>query len=244
MCKDHLGNVYKNVSIMCNAYGISLTEYCNRIHKGWDIRDVLTKECNTEILDVVYDHKGNAYSSLVSLCEAYGISVTVYLYRIKSGWSVQKALTYPVRRFKFKNKQPVYDFKGNAYNTQVDMCIHYGIDPSIYRYRIKAGWSVERALITPTKSVSILNGKGDIKYRGVRQYAQANNIGESCAYITNRQTRKPMNYECCLDHLGNWYATVADMCSQYNINKTTYYTRLRSGRSKEEALTSPLWSRK
>ena len=27
MCKDHLGNVYKNVSVMRDAYGISITEY-------------------------------------------------------------------------------------------------------------------------------------------------------------------------------------------------------------------------
>lgn len=237
MCKDHLGNVYKNVSVMCNAYGISITEYCNRVHKGWDISDVLTKECDTETLDVVYDHYGTAYSSIVSMCESYGVSVTVYLFRIKAGWSIKKALTTPTKRFNYKNKRPVCDFRGYAYNTQAEMCIHYGIDPSVYRTRIKAGWSVERALTTPTRSVTLISDTRGNKYRGVRQYAQANNIGQSSAYKNNRSRK---NHECCMDHLGNWYATVDAMCRHYCIQRSTYYTRLASGKSKEEALTTPV----
>lgn len=160
---------------MCNAYGISLTDYCNRVHKGWDLCDILTKECDTEILDIVYDHKGTAYSSIVNMCEAYGTSAQVYLSRIKLGWSVQKALTDHIKRRKFKNKKPVYDFKGNAYRTQVEMCIHYGIDPTIYRTRIKAGWSEERALTTPTRSISLINDKDGTKYNNESTITQEDN---------------------------------------------------------------------
>lgn len=43
----------------------------------------------------------------------------------------------------------------------------------------------------------------------------------------------------CLDHLGNKFKTISDMCKHYNISRSIYDHRIRAGWSKQDALTTP-----
>lgn len=45
----------------------------------------------------IQDHTGKEFSSITALCEYYGIERKTYCQRIKRGWSVEDALTLPVR---------------------------------------------------------------------------------------------------------------------------------------------------
>ena len=47
----------------------------------------------------VTDHKGVKFNSIKEMCEAWDITPATYSARIKQGWSMQIALTTPVRGF-------------------------------------------------------------------------------------------------------------------------------------------------
>ena len=46
---------------------------------------------------VCYDHLGEKYYSITSMCEHWGTARKVYEYRISHGWSQEKSLTTPPR---------------------------------------------------------------------------------------------------------------------------------------------------
>ena len=44
------------------------------------------------------DHLGNKYPTISKMCESYNIPVATYESRIGNSWSLEKALTTPLRR--------------------------------------------------------------------------------------------------------------------------------------------------
>lgn len=48
-------------------------------------------------LTVYYDHRGKYHASLAAMCDYYGINVATFKNRITRGWSLDDALTIPVR---------------------------------------------------------------------------------------------------------------------------------------------------
>lgn len=46
----------------------------------------------------VYDHKGQLYCSVERMCWQYGISTTAFYKRLQRGYTLEKALTLPVRK--------------------------------------------------------------------------------------------------------------------------------------------------
>lgn len=44
----------------------------------------------------------------------------------------------------------------------------------------------------------------------------------------------------CVDHLGNWYVSIKEMCRSYGIDCNTFQLRRKRGKSLEEALTAPI----
>lgn len=45
------------------------------------------------------DHLGNQYASIQDMCCAYNINYRTFSFRIRSGWDIKKALTYPDKHF-------------------------------------------------------------------------------------------------------------------------------------------------
>ena len=90
------------------------------------------------------DHTGKKYSSITEMCNAYGIKPETYSRRINTyKWSVQKALTTPVKP---NGGQYCYDHEGTRFKSESLMCKHWGINRKTYRYRRNNGLSVEEAL--------------------------------------------------------------------------------------------------
>ena len=102
---------------------------------------------NTNRIDIVYEGlHGDTYKSIASLAKAYNISYHGLWTRIKSGMPTQEAL-----KALLSARFTVKDHLGNLFDTENEMCRHWGIDSNIYRYRITHGWSMEKALTTPVK---------------------------------------------------------------------------------------------
>ena len=204
--KDHLGNVFIGLKTMCEHYGITTSAYYQRLRAGWTLEETLTTPIgdHTKKGIACKDHLGNEFSSIGDMLDHYGITRTVYGYRKKLGWTLEKILTTP-----FKVQDEIKDHLGNEYETVHDMASKYPCKTSeTYRSRRKTGMSVEKALMTP---------------------------------VAKRDYQKSRE---CFDYLGDRYETLKAMCDHYEIEPNTYKARRRRGMSVEEALTTPVERRK
>ncbi len=92
---DHLGNKYSSIRKMCNTYGISTATFYRRKDKlGMSLEDILTKDIRNNHFKTT-DHKGKVFDTKEDMCKAYNITSSRLDNRLKSGMSLEKALTTP-----------------------------------------------------------------------------------------------------------------------------------------------------
>ena len=97
----------------------------------------------------VYDHLGLFYPTEEAMANFYGMSWSTYHRRKNEGWTIEDALTTPLRTSGNTNGRNTYDHKGNHYNSVKEMCKAYNIDYGTFYKRLKKGWSIPKALLTP-----------------------------------------------------------------------------------------------
>ena len=156
---DHLGNKFKSLSQMLKHWGISPATYYNRTHKeGLSMEEALTKPiAKTYSFQEVTDHLGNKYRSLSLMARTYGIKPITLRDRLERGWSVREALTVPVDTSTHRKNVNVegirvQDHKGVWYNSYYELAKAYGLTIStLYGRLVRLGWSIEKALLTPTQ---------------------------------------------------------------------------------------------
>ena len=222
--KDHLGKTYDSMTEMCNAYGIALSTYINRINRGFTVEEALTfqkHKINPNIKPKwarsipIMDHHGVQYDSITEMFSSYGIKRSTYECRIKRGWTLEEALTTPKGENRpgtkrtSKNAKQAKDHLGITYKSITEMLSCYGLSLNIYNSRIKRGWTLEEALTTP---------KGEDRPNINRIYRRA---------IESK------------DHLGKTYKSITDMCKAHGISISRYVSRINKGWTIEEALTIP-----
>lgn len=139
------GKDYKSINAAAKAFDIpSATVYGRIYYQGLSIQDALTIKQN---LGGIYskDHKGNTYQNFKSMCKAWKIPPTRVAYRLDKGWTLEDALTKPV-------KGTCKDHLGNVYANYHDMCKAYNIKVSAFADRKRKGWSLEQALTLPLRT--------------------------------------------------------------------------------------------
>ncbi len=194
---------------------------------------------------MVSDHLGNKYKSIEDMCTHYSINPSTYKFRIKSGLSVENALTAPI------NKKTCIDHLGNVFDSLNKMCGFYGINANTYKTRIRAGKSIEEAL-TEKKKVPSDKGNSCVDHLGneYRSYAaMAKAYGVAASVVRDRIDRglkieEVLEKKEVADHTGRKYRSETQMCKAYGVHISVYKSRLSRGWSQEDALTkSPLDSR-
>ena len=205
---------------------------------------------------MVKDHLGNEYETKKELCKAYNISVYTVRNRLNNGFTLEDALTMPVKRGGGTREIYVecYDHLGNHFNTITAMCRYWNVNPVLYQNRMRIGWSVEDALTKPEKEMkkectdhlgnrfesisAMCNHYGTTKSRYSRLLKQ----GESLEYALTSKGFK-FKHQKCTDHEGNEFVSFAAMCKYWNIPETTYKHREEKGMTVKEILTTPIKKR-
>jgi len=132
MIKDHLGNEYINVDMMCAAHNITKEQYLINIRNNCDIEAALTSK--TEKRKHPIDHLGNEYRSINELCKTYGITKTTLRARSELGWTLKDILEHPESH---TVKIKMTDHEGNEFETQKDMLEYHNMSYTNYTYRRK-----------------------------------------------------------------------------------------------------------
>ena len=121
--RDHKGNLYPTLTAMTEAYGVPSLTYRGRIENGWDVERALTTPVRrVDRGKIVRDHKGKEYSSQTMMAEAYGIPYITYRARLRYGWSLEKALTTPVKGLCLPERKG----EGAAWPEEEEECLEEG----------------------------------------------------------------------------------------------------------------------
>ena len=260
---DHTGQEFPSVNAMCEHWGISANAFDYRFKvKKLSLEKSLTNKLRKR--KGVYDHLGREFSTASEMCKYWGVRFTTYKRRLKTGYSLEEALTkgrYEERRVlntegqtdtrkekavevsktsKLKDKnlvktRNVLDHLGNSYPSVSVMCKVYGVSYITYHNRMKRGWTLEERLLGKESYVEDYIGQ---KFPSILEMCKF--YGVSSSTYLNRLSRGFTMKEALLgnvvDFQGNHFVTVKDMCKHWGINYQSYISRLRNGWSQEEAL--------
>lgn len=145
------------------------------------------------------------------------------------------------------------DHEGNHFRSMGAMAKYWELSPRLVYDRLyKLKWDVKRAL-TQDRTEQNQSNRTDHTGRefnsvkelckhykiGQHQYRELLKAGYTKEQILTKQVRLS-RYKACKDHKGKDYISLDAMCEAYNINKYTVITRLKNGKSLEEALTKPI----
>ena len=146
----------------------------------------------------------------------------------------------------------VKDHLGKEYRSERAMLRAYGIGRTNYATRIRKGWSMEKALTTPSKYTGDTKVKDHLgqeyktktemcKAYGVNYatYLRRKKKGMSTEEALTKPVKKRSKAETVTDHLGKKYPSIRAMAKAYGISHTTYTQRLENGMSVKDALTTP-----
>ena len=119
-------------------YGYTDEDIKKAVRMGYDLYEVkqLPKVIKT-------DHNGVEYPTMTAMAEAYGKNVTSVASRLKSGWTVEDALTKDIAK---KSTEEVKDHLGNVYTSKTEMAEAYGMALRTLELRLSSGLSLAGAL--------------------------------------------------------------------------------------------------
>lgn len=204
------------------------------------------------------DNIGNTFPSKKDMCLYHKVNYRAYISRIRSGKTIEQALR--PSKTKKPDKQ-VTDPWGNTFKNEKKMCEYHKVNYSTFLQRIKAGKTLAEAL-SPIKRKRRSQPKkipdpfGNYfptlidmcKYHKVSYVTYHKRIKEGKTMAEalkggDRRTTATKSKKGYPDHLGNHYATLKDLCTQYNITQAAYYNRKQLGWDLERILTTPCQSR-
>lgn len=229
---DHLGNVFPRIKDMCEFWKISYSVYHKRINEGMSQKDALeTKIQKNNICNIqnnknttTFDHCGNKFTSLTTMCNYWNKTSITYNSRINKGWTQENALTIPTKN---KNKQ-TQDHTGTSFESIDKMIKHWNVSKSAFYCRIASGLSLEEALTKQEINTTCKDHTGK-EFESLTKMLKYWCISMS---IYQKQTHKNIPLKdilegtyCikpCRDHIGNEFKTKKDMLKYWGVSSTTY----------------------
>lgn len=98
-CVDHLGQEFPSVTAMCRHWGVSPEMFRHRRAAGRTVADSLSPYDLRAPSDSASrtDHLGHEFPTKQAMCERWGVPRNVLNDRLHRGWTLERALTQPVR---------------------------------------------------------------------------------------------------------------------------------------------------
>lgn len=93
--KDHLGNEYRSMTEMCEAYGKERLVVSNRLKRGWSLEKALTIDTASHYR-TLNPFNNKWYNTCKDICDIYGIDYILVNKRLeKHKWDFAVALVVP-----------------------------------------------------------------------------------------------------------------------------------------------------
>jgi hypothetical protein len=140
------------ISEMAIKYGIHKERIRARLEIGWTPEEACTIGINQQRSnDVIITYNGIS-KRLSDYVREFDIEFSTLRHRIKKGWTVEQALTTPVKR--------IFTVFGETESINY-LSEKFGIRKSTIYERLREGWSIEDALTTPVKECKLYTAFGE-----------------------------------------------------------------------------------
>jgi hypothetical protein len=123
---DHKGNRYKSLTAMCTHYHTTTLTFRNKLNMGIPLHDILEfkKSKSNGVYSKYIDHKGNKFYSKKELCKYWDISYSYFCKKFDECDDEGTAIKYAIEK---KEKQAIYDHKGNKFYSKKELCKYWNI---------------------------------------------------------------------------------------------------------------------
>lgn len=188
---------------------------------------------------------------MASLAKAWGLNYHLLHHRLANGWDIKAALTTQTQG-PMGNATPSRDHLGRDFPTLKAMAKAWNISAQAVARRLDRGWTIEKALTTPTRNKGKRQACKDHlgrEYPSLSAMATAWNIhyGTLCGRLSKGWTVKRAltastqhtGRRCkeSLDHLGRVFPSFKVMCEAWDKEPGNVATMLHRGKSLKHALT-------
>jgi hypothetical protein len=145
---------YPSISAAARAFGMDHSVVISRLREGWPLRRALTVKPRSRGQGITVTIRGCEYPSLWAACKALGAPYSASTRRLKQGWDPERAVSAPVgeRGGPAKNSGKRLHAAGKRYPSITAAAKAIGVDPSVVRERIRAGWTPSEALSAPVRA--------------------------------------------------------------------------------------------
>lgn len=134
------GKDYPSIAAAARAHAVDPAIVGTRLQKGVPVEEAFRPPER----HIIRAPDGREFSNVEELCTAYGISYSTYRRNMGEGMSLLDALT--TKRGPARRPLPSVDHTGQKFPTFASMCEAWGRMPMTVRYRLRIGWTLERAL--------------------------------------------------------------------------------------------------
>ena len=237
---------------MAAAYGMTAASLTGRLKKGMSLEAALTSPKRKGPGHDCEDHLGNKYQSLSAMCRAYGISTTVYAYRVENcGWDLGTALETPATDTDAAGAHECEDHLGNRFPSKKAMCEYWHVPRNVYFSRKKQGKTLAQCLAPVARrnasQVNVLRDHEGNEFMslddmcahwGILKSQYIQNI-RNCLPVSRALTEVTPRPERPRDHTGREFGSINAMCRHWGVTKTMLRSRLELGWTLEQVLTHP-----
>lgn len=187
------GKSYTGYHTLAEDLGLPVSYVYLGISKGKTIEELERGYISKKVTD----HLGSMFNSRKDMLSHWGISYDVYRHRKGKGWSLERILTTPVK--KFREVKEYSDFKGNVYSSATKIANAYGVSVMTFLSLIDEGKTSEEATYLLSKNYKKPRKEGEISknrkykdhlgniYPTLSEMAKAYNISPSVLY--NRRNK-------------------------------------------------------
>ena len=193
------GKEYQSLSQVAMVFGISHYHLVSQVREGVRLQEAVKKALETELVQF----QGKTYEHFGDLCAAYRIQPANVYFRLEYGMDLEEALTRPVKGTGKKNK---VTYRGEAYESQIDLCRVYGISVLCVREQLRS------QPLTFLEEFDVLNQMKERLGMGKE---------EMLNYIPHCRIR------------GRNYKTMAGLLREFGITASAFYTRKRRNEDKD-----------
>ena len=89
---DKSGRTFNNIKSALEANGVTYSQYMGNLASGMNKTDAVSELRDSYSYRKAVTYKGVTYNSIRELCDAYGVSYSRYVQRLRAGFSIDEAL--------------------------------------------------------------------------------------------------------------------------------------------------------
>lgn len=193
-----------------------------------------------------YKYKEETFVTLQEVSDRFGISYTTLHSRLRSGWSIERAIETPVR---FQNSRKVV-YKGKTYKNLPELCKELHIHLSTVRSRLKSGMTLDDAVVVKTLHSVSYKGK---TFTSLRKLCEAYDINYDAVMNRKRRgvelvdaiegARNRREYSS-VTFAGETFETLSALCRAYDKDANVVRRRISGGWSLADAIAKPVKHKK